>query len=241
MGNGTVQPAKQLDPLEVFERNEQREALAEKYATRKWTREEVEDWERRAAEDVSDLRELNALRPSMDASHARGEWKKRNELTRDEAQAVHGAEGGAGEIWSSGEIAAMTDTGIYSEYRDEILRADKESRVFLRGRNQHFVGEGLRENSPGLKKFTAALNAKLQRIDNYKKAGEIIEETQRTVATLNAENISAELVRDTLKIALKEIRALDHPMYPVASLRNFDDIEAGLGILENKIAQAGVR
>ena len=37
----------------------------------------------------------------------------------------------------------------------------------------------------------------------------------------------------------KEIRALDHPMYPVASLRNFDDMEAGLTILENKIAQAG--
>ncbi|MCH7549137.1 MAG: hypothetical protein IH969_06335 [Candidatus Krumholzibacteriota bacterium] len=36
----------------------------------------------------------------------------------------------------------------------------------------------------------------------------------------------------------KEIRALDHPLYPVTSLKNFDDIESGLAILENKIARA---
>ena len=55
------------------------------------------------------------------------------------------------------------------------------------------------------------------------------------MAALNAENISAEAVRDTLKPALAEIQALDHPLYPVKSLPDYDDVATGLSILEDKL------
>jgi hypothetical protein len=228
------QEDKSLGALEAFDRYIERRKREQKLRNYRWTLDEVEDLQ---AESPPTL--WLALKPFIDESNRRGDFKYPYQMNRKEAQAYLNSKGIEGEVWSQAEAKAIIqDTKLNEEYGPELNRARDEGRVVFgkKGANaggvHHFVGE---DGRGAYDLFKRRFNAKLKRIDQYNEAQDMIAATRRKLKALAVEDTNVRLMHSYLVGQIRKIFKLSTNYYPVSSLDGYVGLKHAAEALEVRI------
>lgn len=228
-----LEPELPPDAGEVFERYQKNEERLQRLGEHKFSLAAVE----RLKEEL-EPEELNVLMPFIEMSNSRNDFLYPHQMSRVQAQKyIDETRGTTSEVWSLAEINVCTDDKkLYDEYRDEILRAQAEKRIIFppNGSKQwHFDGEDNRSTTgPQYEAFKERLNAKLARIDNYKKAKALIAETCAERERLTMEKHGPRVILNYLTEKNKKLVALHHERYSVAEIEGFTAISNEIGELQ---------
>jgi hypothetical protein len=248
MAKETTVTGETVTAADAFLEHRQRVNAEAELAAYKWTLPEVEKLKAGLAgtgdaeADLVRYNKYQALTPYIEASRQRGEWKSKVDFTRAEAQAYIAEKGVTGDVWSVGEMNAIyRNPELYKEYGEELNRAKAEGRIFnpdpvatMTGADLHFAGEGTRKNTPESEAFTRELNGKLESIDVYLRAAELVAETTAGAETMDPKQVGKRTLLGYLERQHAKIVALDQPLYPVNTLDGFAGLESGMAILQNK-------
>jgi hypothetical protein len=169
-----MEPPKPTKPAGVVFKELQEAKLAEQAAREyKWTLAEVEAFNTHWSKaDPQTQIDMNQLKPFIQASNERGDFRHPWQMSRDEAKEHFAERGVTGVLWSTAEINAITkDPALSKDYLDEVSRAQREGRLIVgpdvnKGAVYHFAGESFVAGSKEHEAFTRNLNTKLEAIDN---------------------------------------------------------------------------
>jgi hypothetical protein len=211
-----------VDPVEVYQKRQERERQEKELRDHKWTWAEVEELENRT-KDASDLdaaREWTALKPYIDASHSRQEFSYPWELSRRDAQAYIEGKGVTGPVWSTREVAAIgRDPVLFAEYGNEARAAVNNGQVIdgpgtLHGRIYHFANESDET-------FQKEFHRKLIDIDQRRTVEKTIAETASMLPTIK----TAGVPKHYLEVQLAKIWEDDTDWYPVDELPGYTELQ----------------
>lgn len=217
---------RKVDPAAAFQSIQEREAKQRELEQHKWTLDEVQELDRRSRLDVAATREYEALLPYIEASNKRGDFLYPHQMDRKQAQEYAESKGARGEVWSGAELRVISNTpDLWREYGKDIRLAQDTGRLFGGREGANFAGEDQREGTPGHERFKRELNAKLERIDHYRQAQQLITAAHDYAEELQAAGMQPRSISRELKKRVEQITALDHRYYPVREIPGYRELE----------------
>ncbi len=166
------------ESTQAFLRYKERRQAEAEAANYSWSAAEVSDLEAAAAVDNAAAIELGKLRPFIEQSHRRGEWKRPHEMDRAAAGEFLQSRGVVGEPWSTLEIRlVMQDDELREKYADDLKEIQSSGLLItgpqdqmLRGAAWGFGGETPEVAEKHLRRKLAALDKRRFAAESITKA-----------------------------------------------------------------------